>query len=188
MEGKLTVRTKARTRAGARVGLLSVVLLLALTMTAEGCSSGGVSTGHAIKGDGPVPGGTVGFPHAKQGAVYRFSFPLLNNTSKDPLEVTSWKVTSIPAGVKVLGYAVYSTDDTPGYLLNGYDATYSKYPDYAGKPITIAPGKTSDFYPNIRVRVVGKITDHIHDCQIEYTQKGHKHKQVLPCDYALEGT
>lgn len=95
---------------------------------------------------------------------------------------------SIPAGVRVLGYSVYSVDDTPGYLLSGTDATYRRYPDYRGKPFVIAPGKTSDFYPNLRVRVVGTITDHIHDCEIDYTQTGHTYRQVLHCDYALDGT
>jgi hypothetical protein len=184
---RISPRTSTPAGAGVRAGLLGVATLI-LILAVGGSPPGGVSVGHAIKGDGPLPFGTIGFSQAKQGAVYRFSFPLLDNVSKAPLRVTSWRVLSIPSGVKPLGYSVYSYDDTPGYLLNGTDSTYRKYPDYARKRFIIPPRTQSSRYPNLRVRVVGKITDHIHDCEIGYTQKGHKYIQVLDCDYALDGT
>lgn len=163
---------------------------MALLLGAAGCSSGvgGPGTGHAIRAEGPLPTGTLGFPDVKQGDVFQFSFPLLNNTSKSPVTVTSWKVVTIPAGVKVIRYAVYSYDDTPGYLTAGYSSDFKKYPDYEAKPIVIAPGKQSHRYPSVRVQVAGKITSHLHGCEIDYEQKGHSYQQVLDCDYALDGT
>jgi hypothetical protein len=130
--------------------------------------------------------GILGFPHAHKGEDYRFSFPLLKNTSKSAVSVTSFRVTSIPPQVQVLGYSVYSVGDTPGYLVDGQDSTYSKYPDYAKTPFTIKPAAESDYYGNIRVRVVGKVTAHLLGCDIQYTQNGHAYHQTFHCEYALD--
>jgi hypothetical protein len=157
----------------------------AIALLTMGCSSG-LATGRSIQGDGPPVSGVLGFPHTKNGEIYRFSFPLLKNTSKSPLSVTSFRVKSIPPQVKVLGYSVFSTQDTPGYLLSGRDSTYSKYPDYAKKPFTIKPGIESDYYANIRVRIIGKVLTHLKDCDVHYTQNGHSYHQVLHCEYALD--
>lgn len=104
------------------------------------------------------------------------------------MSVTSVQVDSVPAQVKILGYSVYSVKDTPGYLLNGPDSDFSKYPDYAKKPFTIKPGSVSNYYANVRVKVIGKVAEHLQNCDINYTQGGHPYHQVLHCEYALDGT
>jgi hypothetical protein len=170
----LASSTRTRLQAATAIALLTL-----------GCSSG-LATGRSIEGGGPASSGILGFPHAQQGRIYRFSFPLLKNTSKSPLSVTSFGVDSVPAQVKVLGYSVYSVKDTPGYLLDGYDSTYSKYRDYAKSPFTIKPGAVSEYYGNVQVRIIGKVLTHLQDCDVRYTQKGHAYHQVLHCEYALD--
>jgi hypothetical protein len=155
-----------------------------------GCSGGsdGPATGRSLQGGGPPISGIIGFPHARQGKVYRFSFPLLKNVSTSPVSVTSVKVDSVPEQVKVLGYSVYSVKDTPGYLLNGLDSDFSKYPDYGKKPFVIQPGSVSEYYANIKVQVIGKVTEHLQDCDIRYARGDRTYRQVLHCEYALDMT
>jgi hypothetical protein len=71
----------------------------------------------ALQAEGPGTSGSLGFADVKVGDVYRMAFPLTRNTSKKPVSVTKFKLLNVPAGVKVLGYAVYSVKDTPGYRL-----------------------------------------------------------------------
>ncbi|SEO89733.1 hypothetical protein SAMN05216267_105237 [Actinacidiphila rubida] len=132
--------------------------------------------------------GTSGYPHAKIGVVYRFSFPLLKNVSKAPVALTGFKVLSVPGQVQVRGYTVSSVNDTPGYLLGGLDTDFTKYPDYAKKTLIIKPGATSPYYAGVRVQASGKLAHHIKGCDITYQQNDHTYHQVLPCEYALDVT
>ncbi|MFF4908988.1 hypothetical protein ACFY2T_29430 [Streptomyces sp. NPDC001260] len=135
--------------------------------------------------------GVLGIPHAQIGDTYRFAFPPFANGTDAPLIIESVKLLHIPHGAKVIGYPVYSVNDTDGYILDSQDALkdprdMTKMPNYAGKPITVKPHKRSDFYAMAAVKVTGRITHHLRTCQITYTQKGKKYRQALRCDFALD--
>jgi hypothetical protein len=158
---------------------------------------GGISSGAALRAVGPPATGIIGFPDAKVGKVYRFAFPLMKNASKDSVTVTGVSITGVPTAVTILGYPVYSTKDTPGYLLayrdsdhhggpNDGGANLDKYPNYAGHPFVIKPGALSEKYAMVRLRVTGKVSKHVTGCEVDYTQAGHAYQQTLHCEYALD--
>lgn len=136
--------------------------------------------------------GTIGYPNAKVGEVYRFAFPLMRNTSKKSVSVTGVKVGSVPAGVKVLSYLVYSVHDTPGYQLSYQDSDHKDgpdldtYPNYAGRPFTIKPGALSDKYAMVKIRTTAKVSRHLKNCEVDYQQDGKAYRQILDCEYALD--
>jgi hypothetical protein len=169
------------------------VLSILLAFTA-GCTGGGSgpSTGTALHAEGPPAMGVIGYPNAKVGEVYRFSFPLMRNKSKESVSVTQVKVVSVPTGVKVLSYLVYSVKDTPGYQPSSQDSDHTdgpdmdKYPNCAGHPFTIKPGALSDKYAMVKIRTTGKVSKHIKNCEVDHEQGGQAYRQVLNCEFALD--
>ena len=170
--------------------------LLALATGCAGSTGGGVAAGTALQAEGPGTSGSLGFSDVKVGDVYRMAFPLTRNTSRKPVSVTKVKLLNVPAGAKVLGYAVYSVKDTPGYRL-GYqetahptagDVDLDKYPNYAGHPYTIKPGALSDKYAVVRLKVTAKVTAPISGCEADYTQAGQTYHQTLTCRFGLDMT
>jgi len=171
-----------------------VTALLALATGCAGSTGGGVTAGTALQAEGPGTSGSLGFSDVKVGDVYRMAFPLTRNTSKKPVSVTKVKLLNVPAGAKVLGYAVYSVKDTPGYRL-GYqetahptagDVDLDKYPNYAGHPYTIKPGALSDKYAVVRLKVTAKVAAPISGCEADYTQAGQTYHQTLTCKFGLD--
>ncbi|MGQ4484089.1 hypothetical protein [Streptomyces sp. SAS_276] len=154
-------------------------------------SSNAVQRGTALHATGPQAVGVLGFPHAQVGKTYRFAFPPFVNGTGTELVVESVKLTQVPEGVKVIGYPVYSVNDTTGYILDSQDGLkyprdMTKMPNYAGKPIMVKPHKRSDFYAMTEVHVTGRVKHHLGSCQITYSQKGKKYRQTLRCDFALD--
>ncbi len=150
-------------------------------------------TGDALVGSGPPSEGVLGFPDAKVGSVYRFAFPLLENHSKSTLVVESIQLDHVPAGAKVLGYAVYTVDETNGYILDYQDGDGSRgtpnmetMHSYAGQPITIRSHAVSDSYGYVAIKVVGHITQQLTGCRVNYRQGSHYYTQELHCEYALD--
>jgi len=164
----------------------------ALLVFAVGCSgnSDATSSGAALTADGP--GGTLSYSDVKVGQIYRMAFPLMKNTSKKPVSVTGVRVRSVPTGVAVLGYFVYSVKDTPGYRLGYQDSNHKggpdldKYPNYAGHPFIIKPGVLSDKYAMVHLRVTGKVSKRITGCEVDYTQAGHSYQQTLACTFGFD--
>lgn len=166
---------------------------LALLLLTAGCASSptGPAPGHAIKAVGPASKGTIGVTGAAVGNQYGFAFPILENDSTVPITITGYKTTNIPSGLKVIGYSVYSQNETTEYRLaynfrpKETDFNLTKYHDYAGTPFTINPGKQGDQYAMVKVEVVGTATDHASGCQVDYTQSGKQYVQTVPCDFAV---
>ncbi|MFF3373381.1 hypothetical protein ACFYXF_10575 [Streptomyces sp. NPDC002680] len=189
-----STRTDRGVRALAATALLP--LLLSLATACAGAASDNNTAGTALQAEGPGTSGSLGFSDVKVGDVYRMAFPLTRNTSKQPVSVTAFELLNIPAGVKVLGYAVYSVNDTPGYRL-GYQETahptagdidLDKYPNYSGHAYTIKPGALSDKYAVVRLRVTGRITKPLSGCTADYTQDGRTYHQTLACKFGLDMT
>ena len=163
---------------------------------ATGCadSTDAVARGTALQAEGPGVNGALGYSDVKVGDIYRMALPLTRNISKQPVSVTGVRILNVPAGVKVLGYGVYSVKDTPGYLLGYHETSHpsagsvdpGKYPDYAGHPYTIKPKVLSDKYVMVRVRVTGRVTKKISGCEADYTQAGHSYRQTLSCQFGLD--
>jgi len=183
------------TRTSGRAWALAVTALLAF---ATGCAGATgterVTAGTALQAEGPGTSGSLGFSDVKVGDVYRMAFPLTRNTSKQAVSVTGVKLLNVPAGAKVLGYAVYSVKDTPGYQL-GYqetahptagDVDLDKYPNYAGHPYTIKPGALSDKYAVVRLKVTAQVKAPISGCEADYTQAGQTYHQTLACKFGLD--
>ncbi|MDX3750259.1 hypothetical protein [Streptomyces sp. AK08-02] len=159
-----------------------------------GATGGGAASGTALQAEGPGTTGSLGYSDVKVGDVYRMAFPLTRNISKQPVSVTGVRILDIPAGVKILGYGVYSVKDTPGYLL-GYHETSppvagsvdpAKYPNYAGHPYTIKAKVLSDKYAMVRIKVTGKVTTPLSGCEADYTQGGRSYHQTLTCKFGLD--
>ena len=167
-------------------------MLLILLLAAAGCSTSSVRTGTALVGQGPGLSGVIGNPNAKVGRDYRFAFPLLKNNSKEPVSITEFRITSLPSGVKVIGYPVYSVNHTSGYQLAYDDSSHEggpeldKTPNYAGHPYTIKPGVLSDKYAMVHLHVTGKLSAHVKGCEVYYTQDGQSYRQSLKCEFALD--
>jgi hypothetical protein len=132
-------------------------------------------------------------PNAHVGNIDGFSFPLLQNNTKQPVTITGYRIAGVPAGIEVLGYSVFSVDDTPGYLM-GYSykpaqhtPDLSKYPDYSGKPITINAGQTSDRYIMAKVEITGTVVGSLTGCQLNYTQGSQAYTQTIDCTYGFNG-
>ncbi|WP_262057656.1 hypothetical protein [Streptomyces sp. STR69] len=188
--------SSTRTSGRGLTRVFAVAALLAMATGCAGSTGGGVATGTALQGEGPGTTGALGYSDVKVGDVYRMAFPLTRNISKQPVSVTGVRVLNIPAGVKILGYGVYSVKDTPGYLL-GYHETSppiagsvdpAKYPNYAGHPYTIKPKVLSDKYAMVRLKVTGKVTKPITGCEADYTQAGRTYHQTLTCKFGLDMT
>lgn len=168
------------------------VVIAGAVLSLSACvSSNAVQKGSAIRATGPQNVGVLGFPHAKIGETYRFAFPPFVNGTGTQLVVQSVKLTQVPAGARVVGYPVYSVDDTDGYILDSQDGIkdprdMATMPNYAGKPITVKPHKRSDYYAMVEVHVTGRIQRHLGGCQITYTQKNKKYRQTMRCDFALD--
>lgn len=134
----------------------------------------------------------IGYPNAKIGRNYRFAFPLLKNKSKESISITRFRVASVPPGVKVVGYPVYSVYHTSGHQLAYDDSSHEggpeldKTPNYAAHPYTIKPGVLSDKYAMVHLHVTGKISQHIKGCEVYYTQDGRSYRQSLNCEFALD--
>ncbi|MFG2778123.1 hypothetical protein ACGFY7_09720 [Streptomyces prunicolor] len=167
-----------------------------LAALATGCTAGAdaVSKGTALQAEGPGTSGALGYSDVKVGDIFRMAFPLTRNISKQAVSVTGVKILNVPAGVKILGYSVYSVKDTPGYLLGYYETRHPSagsvdpgaYPDYAGHPYAIKPKALSDKYAMVRVQVTGKVTGKISGCEADYTQAGHAYRQTLSCRFGLD--
>lgn len=168
------------------------MLIAGTVLSVSACaSSNAVGEGTALRATGPQAVGVLGFPHAKVGKSYRFAFPPFVNGTGTKLVVESVKLTQVPKGAKVIGYPVYSVDETDGYMLDSqvglkYPRDMTKVPNHAGKPITVESHKRSDFYAMVEVHVTGQVQNHLGGCQITYTQKGKKYRQTLRCDFALD--
>jgi hypothetical protein len=174
----------ASTRSSAAALALATVLLTA------GCSSGETTTGHAIKGDGISSVGSPGIPHAKVGQVWQIAFPMFANVSNTTVVVNSVSLDHVPTGAKVVGYPIYSDNDTDGVVVDyldgsGYPPDLTKIRNYTGKPITIPKHRTSDRYAMAAVKVTGRISEHITGCRVNYTQGKHHYTQLLACDFQL---
>ena len=160
-------------------------------MSACSNAQAAVSTGSALQAEGPQTDGVLGFPHARVGKTYRFAFPLFKNRSDAPIVIESVRLTQVPRGVRVIGYPIYSVDDTDGYILDNQDDIASprdmtKMPNYAGKSITVKPHKTSDRYAMVQAHVIGRVQHHLGGCEVTYSQAGRKYRQNLRCDFALD--
>ena len=177
--------------------LLTAVALATLTLAGTaGCTTGaghsGPSKGTALTASGPITQGVMGVSDSTVGNIEGFAFPLLTNSSRNPVVVTGFTVTGIPGGVRVIGYPVYSESDTTQYrMAYGFkpkdsDFDLSKYPDYAGKKFTIAPGKQSNRYAMVKIEVTGPVKHHITGCVVHYTQSGQEFSQTVPCEFALD--
>jgi len=154
-------------------------------------TSDAVRTGTALQAKGPQTTGVLGFPHARVGKTYRFAFPLFMNRTDAPIVVESVRLAHIPRGVRVVGYPIYSVNDTDGYILDSQDGlTYprdmTKMPNYAGKRITVKPHKTSDRYAMVQAHVTGQVQHHLGGCEVTYSQAGKEYRQTLRCDFALD--
>ncbi|MGW2684594.1 hypothetical protein ACWC6I_15735 [Streptomyces sp. NPDC001414] len=158
----------------------------------DGADSG--QQGTALVGAGPQLHGTLGFPDARPGQRYRFSFPLLKNRSKETVEFTRMHLQRVPAGVKVIGYNVYSNLETNGFLLSGRepgdrekgDPDFSRFHDYYKSRYSIKPGVLSDKYGSVLVEVTGRVRGHLDGCRVEYKQHGVSYHQDFHCDFALD--
>ncbi|MEU6403663.1 hypothetical protein [Streptomyces sp. NPDC046985] len=174
--------------------------LAASLVALSGCHAFGDANsdrrGSALVGAGPQLSGVLGFPDVRPGQRYRFSYPLLKNRSKEPVEVTRMRLLHVPEGVKVLGYDVYSDLETNGFLLSGRvpgskeagDPDYSGFHDYYQQHYSIEPGVLSDKYGSVRVEVTGRVRRHLTGCRVEYEQHGVAYHQDLHCEFALDST
>ncbi|MFK0112570.1 hypothetical protein [Streptomyces sp. NPDC091217] len=147
--------------------------------------------GTALRASGPESMGVLGFPHAQVGQTYRFAFPPFVNGTGAKLVVEGVKLTKVPKGVKVIGYPVYSVNDTNGYIMGSQDGRkyprdMTKMPNYAGKPITVGPHKKSDRYAMVEARVIGRVQQHLGGCEVTYSQNGKRYRQTLRCEFALD--
>lgn len=174
-----------------RTRTLTLIAAAVLCLNACSNSRNSVHAGTALRAVGPQNVGVLGIPRAQIGKIYRFAFPPFMNGTDSTLVIESVKLAQIPQGARVIGYPVYSVNDTDGYILDSQDALkdprdMTKMPNYAGKPITVKPHKKSDFYAMAAVKVTGRIQHHLGACQITYSQKGEKYRQTLRCDFALD--
>ncbi|MFF7048211.1 hypothetical protein ACFY94_07610 [Streptomyces griseorubiginosus] len=183
------------TRTSGRAWALAVSALLAVATGCAGATgTDRVAAGTALQAEGPGTTGSLGFSDVKVGDVYRMAFPLTRNTTEQAVSVTGVKLLNVPAGVKVLGYAVYSVKDTPGYRLGYQETTHptagdvdlDKYPNYAGHPYTIKPGALSDKYAVVRLKVTAQVKAPISGCEADYTQAGQTYHQTLACKFGLD--
>ncbi|MGA5729216.1 hypothetical protein ACPCI1_11285 [Streptomyces seoulensis] len=150
--------------------------------------------GAALVGAGPQLHGTLGFPDVRPGQRYRFSYPLLKNRSKEAVEFTGLRLLHVPAGVKVLGYNVYSDLETNGFLLSGRepgsrasgDPDFSSFHDYYKKKYSIKPGVLSDKCGSVLLEVTGRVRHHLTGCRVEYKQQGVAYHQDFHCEFALD--
>jgi hypothetical protein len=170
-----------------------MVVAAALLMAATGCGAAkynGVTIGHAIQPDGPQENGILGANNIAVGRVFRFAFPLLNNTSKAPLSVTRVHLDSVPKGIKVLGYHVYLTSVKDGYALDGLDGGGSsndmtKHKSYSMSKLHIAPGRESDYFAMVAVTMTHDPSGIMSGCRIYYRQKNREYTQLLNCKFFL---
>ena len=170
------------------------MLSVAATLLAAGCQgSGGTQTGSLLEGSGLASGGAFTMNGARTGNIDGFAFPLFGNKSKKPLKVTGFSFKSVPAGMKVDQYIVLDLNDTKGYLTayrykpaDPGAIDVSDIPNYAGKPISIAPGQVSNFYVMAKVELTGKLPlGNISGCMVDYTQGNTHYQQTLPCAFAV---
>ncbi|WP_189266958.1 hypothetical protein [Streptomyces fuscichromogenes] len=182
-----------------------VLLPVAFVITVLGFCPGSASstasmstppaTGDALTAAGPPAFGILGYPHAKVGMVWRFAFPLFVNRSRTTVRITSVRLDHVPSGARVEGYSVYSAKDTDGYILDSMEGDknvpgsrdMTTMPDYSGRPLVIrGHADSGDYYAMVRVRVVGRIREHLSGCRVNYTQGGNRYTQEMHCEYALD--
>lgn len=70
-------------------------------------------------------------------------------------------------------------------------AGYDCYPDSLPKRPVIEPGRLSDYYPVVYIRVVHPPTDdayRAYGCEYVYDVQGVRHEQRTPCQFSIKPT
>jgi hypothetical protein len=168
-----------------------VIAAVVVTVFTVRTRPSGRQTGRALTVYGPQGSGVLGFNTVHQGTTYRFAFPVPQNKTDQPIKLTGASVQSVPPGVQVLGYPIYSLAEVGNYLLDyddsdpGNTVQLQTKKDYAGTGVTIAPHGDSKFYVMVAVKVTGTVTHTLSGCRFDYTQSNHRYSQTFPCEFQL---
>jgi hypothetical protein len=174
--------------AAAAILIIATVTIAVLAVTRK---SPARQAGHDLSVYGPQASGVIGFSTVHQGTTYRFAFPVPQNKSDRPVKLTGASLQSLPAGVLVLGYPIYSLAEVGSYLLNYDDSDTANTVrlqtkrDYANTGVTIAAHSDSAYFVMVAVKVTGPVTHTLSGCRFDYSRANHHFTQTFPCEFQL---
>jgi hypothetical protein len=166
-------------------------------IVAAGCGSssspdaGSVGRGDAIQAIGGNLGVAPDRSTVHVGDIYGFAFPQMRNLSSQTVSLASARLSSVPAGIKVLRYAALSGAQTSGVLLFSKIGTggvndYSSFPQLPVTKIVLKPHSRSPIYPVVYVTIARHIRRApLKGCVITYRLGGRLLVQTLPCLFVL---
>jgi hypothetical protein len=168
-----------------------VIAAVVVTVFTVRNRSSGRQAGHDLTVYGPQGSGVLGFNTVHQGTTYRFAFPVPQNKTDQPIKLTGASVQSVPSGVQVLGYPIYSLAEVGNYLLDyddsdpGNTVRLQTMKDYSKVGVSIAAHSDSKYYVMVAVKVTGTVTHNLSGCRFEYTTGNHRYSQTFPCEFQL---
>ncbi|MFE6932936.1 hypothetical protein ACFVDT_13055 [Streptomyces sp. NPDC057699] len=161
-------------------------------MSLVSCASQGEArVGNALSGDGTQSSGVVGTDHAKVGQIWWFAFPVVHNTSDNPISITGVSLRRVPKGIEVLKYGAYDRNDTEGLpllALEGDSAgpNFAKLKDYARRSVVVAGGTESDIFYVVKLRILAPPVQSARYCRFSYKQGGQTYTQEIDCEVHLK--
>ncbi|MFF3448335.1 hypothetical protein ACFYXJ_14520 [Streptomyces sp. NPDC002667] len=167
------------------LAMLVVVAALAAWLVVQGRDATGAHDGRALDG-GMDSQFDVGSNGLRIGQEYWLNLPQVTNLSGEPVTVLKARIKGgLPHGLTLIGYKVVSTTDTDGYGIgvlevNSVDDDVTGLPDRTDT-FTVRSHKPADWYPMVRFRVTGPVTDDTAQCRFWYRQGAVKYRQDLRC-------
>ena len=170
---------------------LGLVLMACLPMVSCTDGSDGPRVGSAL--DGSASNVRFFLTHTRVGGDYGFAFPRLTNRTDKTVTVTDLGVSTIPKGLKLIGYRVFSVrevgDLLESVLGSGGRDDYRSYPNYYSSDlrIEIPAGSVSAFRFAFDIRIERKTPESIEGCIVKYDVDGKSFTQPIDCAFAVVG-
>ncbi len=169
----------------------AVVLLAAIGIVGTTRYTSRARSGHDLTVVSLQSAGVVGYNTAHRNTIYRFAFPIPRNKSGHSIQLTGASLQSIPTGIQVLGYPIYSLAEVGGNLLSDTDSggsssdLFRTRKDYAPAGVAIAAHSDSNYLVMVAVRVTGSGDHTLSGCRFTYTRDNHAYTQTFRCEFQL---
>ncbi|NGO77938.1 hypothetical protein G6045_20065 [Streptomyces sp. YC504] len=135
---------------------------------------------------------SAGTEHARLGETFWAAVGFPDNVSSKPLTITDVTLLDAPDGLRVLGYAAFSVDDTDGFvpLARGRHETgmpdFDSLPDHAKAPLVVQPHSDAVIFYMAKVQITAPPKGIWGATRFDYIQNDRHYQQTLHCEFELK--
>lgn len=170
------------------IRLSQFLIALSVGVVVAACNANGDDP-HPLKFYGPIAAGEIGPDVDLTNQVLGFAFPLMKNTSRDPVHLKGVELMNVPDGVEIVKYRILALKDTNGELLGSFPVSgkgnYDSYPDYPIDEVAIEPKSEGRYYAVVYLRVLRHVVGHASGCKVVLEQNGETFDQTGSCDFTF---